>query len=148
MPIFSNKEEDFFKNIIKLPEVLVDIVYDYVPLSTKLFLTKKDYCANHHIVKSLIDRRQYENYIRSMVRQDNFFVLSFLITENILIWIRIRNYLYKDQTYENYIFFLHEYCIENESTRCKEIINRVIKIFRFNKNRHKKRISNNLRWRH
>jgi hypothetical protein len=148
MPIFSNKEEDFFKNVAKLPEVLVDIVYEYVHLSTKLFMTKQLYIENHHIVKSLIDKRQYENYIRCMVRQDNFFVFSFLINENIIIWIRIRNYLYKDQVYENYIFFLHEYCIENESTRCKELIDKVIKILRFNKNKHKKKMPNNSRWNH
>ena len=104
---FSNKKEELMQNIMKLPEVLVDIVYEYIPLSTKTFLTRKNYCENHHLVKSYINKRQYENYIRCMVRQDNSFVFSFLMNENIIIWGRIYNYLYKDYTYSNYILFLH-----------------------------------------
>lgn len=145
---FSNKQEDLLQNISKLPEVLVDIVYEYVPLLTKIFLTKKNYCENHHVVKSYINKRQYENYIRCMVRQDNSFVFSFLMHENIIIWARIHNYLYKDYTYDNYILFLHEYCIENESTRCREILDKCIEILRLNKNKHKKSTLINSRWRH
>lgn len=147
--IFSNKEEDLLQNVRKIPEVLVDIIYEYIPLSTKTFLTKKNYIENHHIVKSLIDKRQYENYIRCMVRQDNSFVFSFIINENITIWVnKIFNYFYKDTTYRNYLWFLHEYCIENESTRCKDIINRYIELLGLSKNQHKKSTPNNSRWTH
>jgi hypothetical protein len=145
---FSNKKEELMQNIMKLPEVLVDIVYEYIPLSTKTFLTRKNYCENHHLVKSYINKRQYENYIRCMVRQDNSFVFSFLMNENIIIWGRIYNYLYKDYTYSNYLLFLHEYCIENESTRCREIVDNYIEILRLTKNRHKKSTPSNSRWRH
>lgn len=146
---FSNKKEDLLQNISKLPEVLVDIVYEYVPLSTKIFLTKKTYCENHYLVKSYINKRQYENYIRCMVRQDNSFVFSFLINENITIWInKIFNFLYKDTTYDNYLWFLHEYCIEHESTRCKNIIDKYIELLGLGKNQHKKSTSINSRWRH
>lgn len=145
---FSNKKEDLLQNITKIPEVLIDIVYEYIPLSTKIFLTKKKYSENHYLVKSYINKRQYENYIRSMVRQDNSFVFSFLMHENIIIWTRIHNYLYKDHTYPNYILFLHEYCIENESTRCRELLDKYIEILGLNKNQHKKSTHNNSRWRH
>lgn len=146
---FSNKKEELFQNISKLPEVLVDIVYEYVPLSTKIFLTRKNYCENHHLVKSYINKRQYENYIRCMVRQDNSFVFAFLINENITIWMnKIFNFLYKDTTYDNYLWFLHEYCIENESTRCKNIIDKYIELLGLDKNRHKKSTLFNSRWRH
>lgn len=146
---FSKRKEDLLQNIMMLPEVLVDIVYEYVPLSTKLFLTKKNYKENHVLVKTLIDKRQYENYIRCIVRQDNSFVFSFLINENITLWTcKIHNYLYKDSTYRNYLLFLHEYCIENESTRCKEIIDTFIEILGLNKNQHKKNTPNNSRWMH
>ena len=145
---FSNKKEDFFKNITKLPEVLVDIVYEYIPLSTKIFLTRKKYCENHHLVKSYINKRQYENYIRALIRQDNHFSFKFVMDENLLIWLHLRKYIYKDCTYKNYIFFLHDYCIDNESTKCRELIESFIEKLGLCKNEHKKNITEYVKWRH
>jgi hypothetical protein len=145
---FLNNPEDFFNNIKKLPEVLVDIVYEYVPMKTKVFLNKTNYVENHHMVKTFINKRQYENYVRCMIRRDNSFVLNFIIIENIHIWSRLRKYLYKDYIYRNYIFFLHDYCIENESSRCKQLIENLIQKLGLSKNEHKKNVIGYIKWRH
>jgi len=144
---FSNKLEHFLTNIKNLPEVLVDIIYEYVPMKTKIFLNKNNYIDNHTMVKGFIDKRQYENYIRCMIRRDNSFVFSFIINENIHIWSRLRKFLYKGYIYRNYIFFLYDYCIDNESSRCKQLIENFIEKLGLSKNEHKKNVVRYIKWR-
>jgi hypothetical protein len=145
---FFNDTNKFFDNVKNLPEVLVDIIYEYIPVTTKIFLNKDYYINNHHLIKSLINKRQYENYIRCLIRQDNDFAFKFVMDENLLIWLHLRKYIYKDYTYNNYIFFLHDYCIDNESTKCRELIESFIEKLGLCKNEHKKNITRYVKWRH
>jgi hypothetical protein len=92
---FSNNPTDFFKNVDKLPDVLVDIVYSYIPKSVTMFLTKKIYIENHHLIRQFIDKRKIEQYIRAMVRDDNDFVFKYLLVENYKRWLQMRKYYYK-----------------------------------------------------
>lgn len=145
---FSNEIKNFFTNIKNLPEVLVDIIYEYVPMKTKIFLNKTNYIDNHYMIKSFIDKRQYENYVRCMIRRDNSFVLNLIINENIHIWSRLRKFLYRGYIYRTYIFFLYDYCIDNESSRCKQLIENLIEKLGLSKNEHKKNVVRYIKWRH
>jgi hypothetical protein len=108
---FSNDPKDFFKNMDRLPEVLVDIVYSYIPKSVTMFLTKKNYMEDHHNIRKLIDKRKIEQYIRAMVRDDNDFVFKHLLVENYRRWLNMRKYYYKESIYGNYLNFLESYAI-------------------------------------
>jgi hypothetical protein len=143
---FSNKAT-VFANIMVLPEDLVPVIYSFIPMNVMIFLSKKMYLKNHKLVRKYIQRTQYENYIRAMVRRDNDFVFGLLIQENFERWLFFKRYTYKTTLFSNYIYFLLEYCIENESDNCKQIVNRYIVNSGLSQNQHKKNTSKNIRWR-
>jgi hypothetical protein len=74
-----------------------------------------------------------------MIRQDNAFVFEQLLTENYVKWLNMRDYYHKDCIYINYLIFLESYIIDNESLKCKKIIDELFTELGFNKNQHKKK---------
>jgi hypothetical protein len=122
------------------PRELLDVIYLYIPERVTIFLTKENYVNNHYKVKGMVKRDMLENYIRSMIRQDNDFVFQHLLVENSRIWINMKKYNYRRAVYLNYLYFVEAYCIENESSKCRE---KLIQFFieqGLSKNRHKKNI--------
>jgi hypothetical protein len=146
--IFSNDSKHFFQNIDNLPKELVLLVSSYIPSATKISLNRDLYKQFHHLFKESINRKELENYIRSIVRRDNEFVFNQLLQENYNKWFNIKKYLYQDCIYANYIYFLKIYCAENDSIKCYEIINNLIEKLGLSKNQHKKNIIRNIRWNH
>ena len=146
--IFSNNPIDFFQNIDNLPKELVSIVSSYIPAAAKISLNRDLYKQFHPLFKESINRKQLENYIRAIVRQDSEFVFNQLLQENYNKWFNIKKYLYQDCIYANYIYFLKIYCAENESIKCRELINNLIEELGLSKNQHKKNIIRNIRWNH
>ena len=76
--VFLNDSTFFLKNIDKLSDELIDIIYSYIPKSVTIFLTKKNYIKDHYLLRNLINKRYIEQYIRTMVRQDNDIVFKLL----------------------------------------------------------------------
>jgi hypothetical protein len=145
---FSNKQDDLFNNINKLPEVLVDIIQTYVPDLVVLFLNKTKYYKHHYLVtEHIINNGEMENFIRATIRQDNDFVFMQLLKENFRRWLIMKNYYYKNCIHSNYIVFLESYAIDNESTRCRKIISTFFSEQGLSKNQHKKNAIKYIRWR-
>ena len=144
--VFSNHPTDFFKNVDKLPEVLIDIVYSYIPKSVKMFFSKKNYVEDHHLIRQFIDRRKIEQYIRVMIKQDNDFVVKYLLVENYQRWLNMRNYYYKECIYGNYLNFLESYAIDNESIKCRQLLIKLFEEQGLSKKKHKKNTYRYIRW--
>lgn len=144
--VFSNDPTDFFKNVDKLPEVLIDIVYLYIPKSVTMFLSKKNYVENHHCIREFIDRRKIEEYIRAMIKDDNDFVVKYLLVENYERWLNMRKYYYKECIYGNYLNFLESYAIDNESIRCRKLLIKLFEEQGLSKKKHKKNTYRYIRW--
>jgi len=134
------------ENILNLTEEIKDIICSYIPLKEIIFLNKNIYIKNHQLIRKFIKTNQYENYIRAMIRRDNNFVFEFLIGENFEKWLFFKKYAYKRTLFSNYIYFLLEYSIENESEKCKQIVNKYIINSGLSKNQHKKNTCKNIRW--
>jgi hypothetical protein len=143
---FSNCPTNFLRNINNLPDELIREVYLYVPKIVKLFLTKKNYIQDHHLMKQHINKSNIENYYRAMVRQDNDFVLKQLLVENQKKWFSMKKYYYKTCIYTNYITFIESYAIENQSTKCRKLIKELFVELGLSKNQHKKNIIKYIRW--
>jgi hypothetical protein len=143
---FSNEPKNFFMNVKTLPDELEDKVYSYMPKSITIFLTKKNYIEGHHLIRSFINRNNIENYIRSMIRQDNDFVFKQLLVENYNRWLNMRKYYYKECIFSNYIYFLESYAIDNESIKCRNLIIDLFQEEGLSKNRHKKNTIRYIRW--
>lgn len=148
----KNKEKEEKSNFIillnNLPEVLILEIEKFIPLSISIWFKREVYIANHRIVKSLIPKTQYENYIRDMIRKDCSFVFKLLLEENFNKWLNLKKYIYKYIVFDNYIYFLQNYCIENDSTKCRNVMQQFLKDTGLSKNQHKKNTIKNIkRWR-
>jgi hypothetical protein len=119
-----------------IPDELKNIVWEYVPLITKAFVTKENYLKYHRIILS--NCLQKESYIRDMIKRDNDFVFNQIVNECYTKWIRIKKYVYKDSRYLNYLYFIRDYCVEQESTKCKNVLDHYFEINGISINQHKK----------
>lgn len=136
--------DHLFENIKFLPDVLVSHIYDFIPRIALVFTNKEKYNLYHiHLKKYIIN---YENYIRDTIRRDNHFVIGKIVEENFNIWIKICDYMYKNMIFKNYAYFVIHYCIENESTKCREVVIDFLKQLGLCKNLHKKNIVKYIRW--
>ena len=115
-----NKEKRALFLLSKLPEELQRYIREFIPLKTFLWVDKKSYINNHHIISKYIKR--YDSYVRDIIRNDNYFVFSFVMREKFPKWSLNKKYNYKNTIYTNYIRFLIHFCNENQSTNCANII--------------------------
>lgn len=132
-------------HIVKMPEVIVNIIKEYIPKKSLVFTNKTHYILYHAFIKTHITN--FENYIRDTIRRDNEFVFEMIMRENYKKWYEIKNYKYKNMIFKNYFYFVINYCIENDSNNCRNIINEIIKQHGLCKNLHKKNIVKYIRWR-
>ena len=137
----------FFQMLNKIPDVIKDIIFEYIHPLTLMTLNRSYYLQYHKIVKKHIPRNFYENYIRTILRKDCDFVFSLLLQENIKRWIAIKKYVYKSYCYANYVYFLKEFCLENESAKCSRVLYDFLNETGLSKNLHKKKIAINIKWR-
>lgn len=134
------------KKINKLPLELELHIESFLPISVLVTLNKKHYLKYHKHIKSWISKNQYDNYIRDMLRRDNDFVFNLLLKENYKVWQKIKNYNYSSIKYGNYFCFIDKYCIDNESSNCRKILNDFLYKTGLSKNQHKKNTITNIIW--
>ena len=132
------------EKIKRLPEEVVNIIYEFIPRTALLLTNNFYYTSYHKVLRSSI--KQYENYIRDVIRRDNEFVFQKIVEENISRWLNMRQYRYKNKIFSNYFYFVIDYCIENDSDKCREILDYFIKERQLCKNLHKKNVVKYVRW--
>ena len=140
----SDNTDIFYKKISQLPEVIVNIIKEYIPKKEFIFTNRENYNLYHDLLKPCISN--YENYIRDTIRRDNSFVFDRIIRENHKKWHKIRQYKYKNMIFNNYFYFVINYCIENESTNCRIVIHNFLEEHGLCKNLHKKNVVKYIRW--
>ena len=146
--MFSDKPKHLLNNINKLPHELVSIIHSYVPPITTLFWSKLLYNANHILLQQYIatHNKNIEEYIRTIIRKDHEFVFSQLLVDNLQRWLNLKNYFDKDCIYLNYLVFLKSYCIDNDSKKCKELLQHTLDKLGLSKNQHKKNLIKYIKW--
>ena len=142
----DNSEVILLRNISILPDVMIDIIQEYLPIQTMLWITREKYIENHNLIRQFIKKSKLENYIRYMIRRDYDFVFRQILFENYNKWLNIKHYIYKSVIYKNYMFFIKDYCIENESNKCRILVNRFLEEHGLCQNQHKKNINRSIRW--
>lgn len=139
--MFNN---DILLNVQNLPDELIDMIKEFIPNHIFIFTNKINYNLYHFCIKKTIIR--YEDYIRDTVMRDNIFVFEYIVNENYAKWINNKNYNYKNIIFNNYLFFIIHYCIENDSQKCANFIASFAKQQGLCKNLHKKNIIKHIRW--
>lgn len=127
----------------KIPEDVVILIGEFLPVTTLLWLNKKCYIENHKKIRKMIPPKLYDNYIRDMVRKENAFILSFIAKENIQRWMIKKKVVYKNISYANYAAFLSDYCVQHNSTNCRNVLSKETGL---SKNQHKNNRKLNIRW--
>ena len=116
------------EQINKLPCELIMIIKSFLPKTTLMFLNNHYYKKYHYLIKKYISKYNFENYIRTIIRQDNDFVFSQILIDYNKYLSKIKQYIYKNIMYKKYYYFLIDYCIQNNSTKCRNILNEFLKI--------------------
>ena len=109
-------------NIIdKLPADILAIIFYYVNDKQKIFLNKSFYNLYYIHIDSLI--KNYDSYIRDIIRHDCNFIFEYVITRNFIKWYAMTNYHFGNKIYTNYINYLLDFARKNKSNKCLSIIN-------------------------
>lgn len=132
------------KQISELPDVIIDIIFEYIKREKLVFVNTMYYKLYHHLLKNHI--HLYESYVRDIIRRDNEFVFEHILRENNHNMIKCTNYRYKDMIFNNYIYFLQYFCIENSSEKCRELLIEELSKRNLCKNLHKKNIVKYIKW--
>jgi hypothetical protein len=136
---------NIFDLINKLPHDIVHYeIKQFIPKKVFVFTNKKNYILYHQLIKQ--DIINYENYIRDTIRRDNYFVFERIVRENYKKWFEFKKYMYKNIIFKNYACFAINYCIENESTNCRKIMNCFFEELGLDKNQHKKNFVKYIKW--
>lgn len=141
----DNCKIKFWKYISDLPNEVCSIIFSFVRDKEKVFLNKEYYEKYHYLISNKISNN-YDNYIRDMIRNDSSFVLNQLLIENYERWLQKKKRIHKNIIYNNYSDYLLGLCMDNESTKCRELIDDFYNTKGLSKNLHKKNRSNNKRW--
>ena len=130
--------------ILDLPDDIIDLIKEFIPKYKLVFVNKVFYNLYHHTIRTTIPL--YENFVRDMIRRDNYIVVEKILGENSETWLKNRQYRYKDMVFNNYIYFILYYCIENNSEQCREIIHDYLKKRDLCRNLHKKNVVKYIKW--
>jgi hypothetical protein len=131
------------KLFIYIPNETKNIIFSYIPNIKKVFLNKTNYITNHTLIRKYINNKKIEEYIRKTIRQDHYFVFKQILYENIVKWIEMKNYYYRNCIYSNYLVFLLSYCNDYESFKCEKNILTMMEKLGLRENQYKK---NNIRY--
>ena len=114
----------FFNSIRLLPDEIKKKIIEYLSFKSLLWVNKDYYTKYHFILTSKMLRKncQEESYIRNIIKRDHHFVFEINIKEKIKKWLSIKKVIYNYIIYNNYLYFLINFCIDNESQKCKQIL--------------------------
>ena len=111
--------------ISQLPIELADIIYLYIPLSTKQLLTPKKFNEHYNQkMKSMTfsEYSKHDSYIRDVVRTNRVFVFRKLISNAYLVWDRNKIWRWKNLKFPDYISYLRYLSVKYKKPQIKSII--------------------------
>tara|TARA_Y100000591_G_C21746703_1_gene652372 strand:+ start:279 stop:728 length:450 start_codon:yes stop_codon:yes gene_type:complete len=113
-----------FDIIAVLPNEIIKIIYQYIPLHIRCILTLHDYkkYMSNYNLKDIISQQNWHSFIRSIVRNDYELVFSKLLIQNWNIWCKHKRYQYKNSTYHTYILFIEDYAIDKKAQKIRQMI--------------------------
>ena len=109
----------------QLPVEIKKYIFLYIDNNTLIWINK-DYYKKYHknlINSSNIRKNKNEySFIRHIIKKDYAFVFEENLLENFNKWILKKKIYHGYLIYANYIYFLLNYCIEEKSPKCKNIL--------------------------
>ena len=100
---------------------VLNYIYEFVPNDVKKSLNKslfKEYSSDYPI-------KRLNSFFINIIRQDYSFILECHLREKFKRWYKLRNWIYKNMVFHNYIEYLKYLCIEYESQKCRNMIRNI-----------------------
>ena len=128
--------ESILIGLDRLPnEILINNIFPYLHPKSLVWLNKDYYQKYHIYVYSMIGNQRsltfpggkFDSFVRYIIREDATYVLERLLIEKIKIWYHSPIYKYANHKYKNYLFYLYQYCIDNNFTKSRMYINDMAK---------------------
>ena len=132
----------------RLPEVIVDIVFSFIPrnLIYNLNHTHLNKIYPFLIQNKKLDK-QFNAYMRYIIRNNCSMFLNKIFELKFSYLASFKNWKYNSQTFPNYIEYLRSYTIQISTTNCRNIIEFYISKEPVSaKNRHEKIRRRNIKW--
>ena len=105
-----------------LPADITRYIRIFVPME-HLVNTNRLYYQKYNTTKRCaMSHALHNSYVRAMVRNDNEFILKYLIEQYSVAWMKKKSIKYKHSRYKNYYDHLVHYSIEQESTKCSALL--------------------------
>jgi hypothetical protein len=128
---------------LNLTDDLINIIYNFIPNIELIFINKKYYFTYHYLMENNVFPN---SYMRFVLRNDFNFIFNNLIETN---YLKNRYITRNDIRYKNKnksIFLLLDYSIQNNSNKCKIILDKFIKDNGLVLNRYKNKRKKNIEW--
>ena len=127
------------KDLEKLPEDVVGVIGEFLPLQIAVFLNKTNYENNQAYISA--------DCIRRIIRNDYHYLFLHKLKFNYKRWNKIRKWIYKNKIYPTFNVYLRYLCIDYESSKCKKTLDTYEKkIGSFSKKKFKNIRSIRRRW--
>lgn len=140
--------DELMKRINNLPTEIINQIKIYIPGLFLIFVNKSYYFENHtYLLKEIYLQKRYDKYVRKLICRDNYFVFHLVLRENSKYnGNALKKYLYKNNEYTNFYYFLIDYCIEHEAAKCRNVLNEYLLEEGLCQNRDKKYRLRSIRW--
>ena len=99
-----------------LPEDIVNLIGEFLPLTITVFLNKKNYEDNQEFITC------DDKNIRNIIRKDYYYLFQQKLKKNYKKWNKIRRWIYKNEIYPTFNIYLRYLCINFQSSKCKKIL--------------------------
>tara|TARA_B100000963_G_C22634187_1_gene676634 strand:+ start:1892 stop:2305 length:414 start_codon:yes stop_codon:yes gene_type:complete len=129
---------------IALPNDIIQYIWELTDPSIKCITDRKNYFLYYNELYNKINNKQ--SYIRNIIKYDDSFILRYLLKSHGFKWVMIKKYIYKNNIYNNYLYFIYYFSNDKRATKCINEIRNYFDITGFGSNLHKKNRIKNIRW--
>lgn len=108
--------------IILLPDELIQVIWDkYINPLNKIWVNKENYIKYHNLIVPNI--KNFNNYIRDLIRLDYDYVFNILLNEQFILWIHKNKIIkYQNILFKNYINYINFLINKYQSGKIKTIV--------------------------
>jgi hypothetical protein len=111
-------KDDYFD---LLPDDVLDIIFDYINPKCKIFLNKEYYNKYHYLVKSMVKKEDYLNYVKDIIKNNYTFVFKKILEEEFFNF-KKEKIIVKNKRYKSLLHYFHNFCILTKSIDCRKLI--------------------------
>ena len=110
------------ERILLLGDDEKNVIFSYIEPRVLALLSTKLYTQHHKHITLQPEDRDYNGFIRDILRNERDFIFKYIAHEHFTTWNSWRVYKFQNSTYNNYVSFLLQFCTDTNSQKCRKII--------------------------